>query len=86
MAFAKQWKYRVLYVDHRGPTNSGMIGRCFRNAFCSSVAIFRCFLGANVTFHWLSSDVADASLKCSQLPVADASWPFGMNAFCERFA
>jgi hypothetical protein len=25
---SKQWKYLVLYVDHRGPTNSGTIGSC----------------------------------------------------------
>ena len=31
----KQWKYLVLYVDQRGPMNSGTIGRSSRKIPCS---------------------------------------------------
>src|SRR5256714_8040636 len=55
---SKQWKYFVLYVDHRGPMNSGTIGMWFNQIFCSCVAIRCCFPALRVTFHWLSRLVA----------------------------
>src|SRR5215212_8169283 len=47
----KQWKYFVLYVDHRAPIITGTTGRCLRKIFCSCVAIFCCFFGWSETFH-----------------------------------
>ena len=55
---SKLWKYLVLYVDQRGPMNSGTIGRSFSQSFSSDVAIACCFFGSSVTFHWFRSDVA----------------------------
>src|SRR3954469_4361907 len=57
----KQWKYLVLYADHRGPMKSGTIGICARKIFSSCVAITCCFSGLSVTFHWSRSFVAVAS-------------------------
>ena len=69
----KQWKYFVLYVDHRGPMNSGTIGRSASQIFSSCVAIACCFFGSSWTFHWLRRVVACASNVCVQLPVDEAS-------------
>src|SRR5438132_2367866 len=81
----KQWKYLVLYVDQRGPMNSGTIGRSWRKSFSSWVAIACCFLPSRVTFHWFRSAVARSSEKCSQFPLGLASCPDGMKAFLDRF-
>jgi hypothetical protein len=83
---SQQWKYFVLYVDHRGPTNNGTIGMSLRKIWPSCVAMLCCLAGLSVTFHWLSSDVACGSAKCSQFPVCVASWPDATNAFWDRFA
>src|SRR5437764_15325754 len=55
---SQQWKYFVLYVDHRGPMKSGTIGRSFSHNFSSCVAIVCCLFGSSVTLHSLSRLVA----------------------------
>ena len=82
----KQWKYFVLYVDHRGPMKSGTIGSWSRKIDSSCVAIECCFAESSVTFHWLSSPVACALYVCDQLPVVEASCPEGIREFCDRLA
>src|SRR5262245_55841355 len=47
----KQWKYFVLYVDHRGPMNSGTSGNCWSQSCSSFVAMPCCFFGSSVVFH-----------------------------------
>src|SRR5579864_3746256 len=83
---SKQWKYFVLYVDHRGPMKSGTIGSSFSQSFSSCVAIACCFFGSRVTFHWLRSAVACGSWKCSQLAVGVPSCPEGTYAFDDMLA
>src|SRR5207248_7094876 len=80
----KQWKYLVLYVDQRGPMNSGTIGMSCRKSFSSSVAIGCCFSGSSVTFHLSRSGCAFGSKVCDQLPVEEASCPDGLTEFCAR--
>src|SRR3954453_10303149 len=63
---SKQWKYRVLYVDQRGPMKSGTIGICCSQIFSSCVAMRCCFAPFSVTFHWLRSLVEGPWEKCSQ--------------------
>ena len=48
---SKQWKYLVLYVDHRGPMKRGTIGMLSRKIFSSFVAMSCCFFTSSVTFH-----------------------------------
>jgi len=80
----KQWKYRVLYVDQRGPMNSGTIGRSSRKIPWSCVAYCLCFFTLSVAFHLFSSVVAFGSEKCAQLPVVSPLCPGGTYAFCDR--
>jgi len=54
----KQWKYFVLYVDQRGPMNSGTIGRSCSHSFWICVASCCCFSALSVTFHWFRRLVA----------------------------
>ena len=81
----KQWKYLVLYVDQRGPMNSGTIGRLSRKIPCSCVAYCCCFVGFRVPFHLFRTLVALALAKCDQLPVVSPLCPGGTYAFWDRF-
>jgi len=58
----KQWKYLVLYVDQRGPMNSGTSGNCCSHSFSSDVAIACCLSLSSVVFHWARSAVAASFL------------------------
>src|SRR5262249_42515637 len=81
----EQGKYFRVVVDPRAPIITGITGSVCSQIFSSFVAICFCLLSTSVPFHWLSNAVAFAFEKCSQFPVALASVPDGMNAFCERF-
>src|SRR5437763_8913861 len=64
---------------------SGTIGWLFRNAFASFSKSACCCFGSRLARQLSRSGVVEGTWKCSQFPVADASWPEGVYSACDRF-
>ena len=61
------WKYFVLYVDHRGPMNSGMNGSSSRKIFWSCVRDLLLLLAGRASpFHWSRSGRGLRLAKCAR--------------------